>query len=79
MTPEQRATLRALLAAYDVASDELARLTTPRPFYEWSDEDGTVLWWRLGEPPYVGTTADADGRLNHRELFWTPIPTPRFP
>lgn len=69
----------AVIAERDAARAELARLTTPRPFVEWFEEDGPVLWWREGEPPYVGTPADADGRLAYRDLFWTPIPIPRFP
>jgi len=64
----------ALLAAYDAAHAELARLTTPRPFAEWHDDDGTALWWRDGAPYLVGTASDWV-----EALLWTPIPNPRFP
>lgn len=32
----------------------------PRPFAEWHEDHGNVLWWRLpvSEPPYCGTPLD---------------------
>ena len=81
--------LRALLTAYDSVCDELARLTTPRPFAEWHEGDGPALWWSRteGGEPYVGGPTDCDWRDFHDvteddgedDLFWTPIPNPRFP
>lgn len=36
------------------------RDTTPRPFCDWHEDRGSVLWWRIpiSEPPYVGTPLD---------------------
>ncbi|UZW54015.1 hypothetical protein NUH86_10760 [Sphingobium sp. JS3065] len=32
----------------------------PRPFHEWHEEDGPVLWWLwpIEQPPYVGSPLD---------------------
>lgn len=37
-----------------------ADLCQPRPFAEWHEDHGDVLWWRfpVSEPPYVGTPLD---------------------
>lgn len=33
---------------------------TLRPFAEWHEDHGSVLWWRfpIAEPPYVGNPLD---------------------
>jgi hypothetical protein len=32
----------------------------PRPFHEWHEDHGNVLWWLwpIKEPPYIGTPLD---------------------
>ena len=46
-----------------------AELYRPRPFSEWLEDHGNVLWWRLpiSEPPYVGTPNDL-GRTEVHEV-----------
>lgn len=41
-----------------------------RPFAEWHEDRGSVLWWRLpiSEPPYVGTPLDL-GRTMKIEVY----------
>jgi hypothetical protein len=55
-------------------SDEPAR-----PFEEWHEDVGPVLWWTfpVDEPPYVGTPLDTHWPRYH--THWTPIPVPRAP
>ncbi len=38
-------------------SQQLGHLLTPRHIDEWSEDDGTVLWWTnpISEPPYLGS------------------------
>ena len=38
----------------------MATKLTARPLEEWTEEDGTVLWWRfpIDEAPYVGSPLD---------------------
>lgn len=38
-------------------SEDLYRI---RPFCDWHEDHGNVLWWRMpiNEPPYVGTPLD---------------------
>jgi len=35
-------------------------LHRPRPFCDWHEDRGDVLWWRIpiSEPPYLGTPLD---------------------
>ena len=54
--------------------------TLARPFADWHEDIGPVLWWAfpIEEPPYVGTPLDAwfvDGKYTH----WTYIPEPVEP
>lgn len=39
-------------------TDDLHR---PRPFCDWHEDRGDVLWWRIPicEPPYVGSPLDS--------------------
>lgn len=50
-----------------------------RPFDEWHEDIGNVLWWRLPvcEPPYVGTPLDSNWDEEDEErMFWTPLVCP---
>jgi hypothetical protein len=40
--------------------DAFFRTQTPRPFHEWHEDKGPVLWWLwpIAEGPYVGTPLD---------------------
>lgn len=58
-----------------------ADLHSPRPFCDWHEDHGNVLWWSIPivEPPYVGTALDEEfdnlwppGRRFN--LWWTPLP-----
>ena len=42
--------------------NELPRQSIPRPFEEWHEDYGDVLWWRfpLEGPPYIGSPLDED-------------------
>lgn len=42
----------------------------PRPFCDWNEERGDVLWWRIpiSEPPYVGSPLDL-GRTVNIEIY----------
>lgn len=58
----------------------VGQATTPRPRSEWSDDDGTVLWWHLPicELPYVGSPLDDDWPGHDDDddewyTHWTPI------
>lgn len=48
-----------------------------RPFDQWTEADGPVLWWTspITEPPYVGTPLDTDWPYYH--THWTPLVVPR--
>jgi hypothetical protein len=50
-----------------------------RPFEEWHEDDGPVLWWAfpIEEPPYVGGPTDTHWPRYH--THWTPIRLPRAP
>jgi len=60
-----REALECAIAAADV--DDLHR---PRPFCDWHEDLGDVLWWRMPieEAPYVGSPLDhgriAEGTIN---------------
>ena len=56
-----------------------AAMIRPRPFEEWHEDFGNVLWWRfpVEEPPYVGGPLDSDWPGCH--THWTPIPLPEYP
>lgn len=70
--------------------DELDRITTLRPFDEWHEDHGDVLWWLwpIDQPPYCGTPLDDDwpwddsGHVTYGdrsfELLWSPLPADRF-
>jgi hypothetical protein len=80
-------------AAIDEIEQQLdaeARLHTPRPADEWTEEHGDVLWWHLPieEPPIVGAHAcmgemtrtgrPTDCRRLQEEgwlTHWTPLPS----
>lgn len=55
-------------------------LHTPRPYSEWQEEFGCVLWWLMpiDEPPYLGEPDCSDWPFGpeHYEnyLWWTPLP-----
>lgn len=56
-------------------------LHRPRPFCDWHEDHGDVLWWRIpiSEPPHVGTPLDTAwprwrGWSDDREFWWTPLP-----
>lgn len=48
--------------------DEIERLRrpTPRPYEEWAEHDGPVVWWKfpIDEAPYVGTPFDLGHTVN---------------
>lgn len=49
-----------------------------RPFSEWHEDYGDVLWWRkfpIEEPPYVGRPGD-DNWPDDYYTYWTPIVMP---
>lgn len=50
-----------------------------RPRDEWSESDGSVLWWKfpLVEPPYVGDLREDDFPDYH--THWTPLEVPDDP
>ncbi|MFH1184494.1 MAG: hypothetical protein V1755_05585 [Chloroflexota bacterium] len=48
-----------------------AKLRKPE---SWHDDDGAVLWWRDGEPPWVGTPLDSDWRGDDYFAGWTALP-----
>src|SRR5690606_13059004 len=61
------------------ARAEVERMRAVRPFDEWHEDIGSVLWWRLPvcEPPWVGTPLDSDWPyLEHARLAWTELPVP---
>jgi hypothetical protein len=47
------------------------------PVESWTDDDGPVLWWRSGEPPWVGSPLEDEWQEYGAEYFdgWTPLPT----
>ena len=51
----------------------------PRPFEEWNEDYGDVLWWKfpIEEPPYVGSPFDEKWPAYH--THWTPIALPQPP
>lgn len=48
-------------------ADDLHR---PRPYSDWHEDHGDVLWWRIpiSEPPYVGSPLDL-GRTMMVEIY----------
>lgn len=42
----------------------------------WDHDDGNVLWWRDGEPPWVGTPSDSDWPGDSYFAGWTRLPPP---
>jgi len=69
------AIVRAVIAAWSAAQPYLEA----RPYNEWHEDIGNVLWWRfpIEEPPYAGTPLDdawTDKYYTHFSLI--PIPTP---
>jgi len=55
---------------------EIDRLLTPRPYSEWHEDIGCVLWWMMPicEPPYCGGPDCSDWPYSTGEdLWWTPI------
>lgn len=61
--------------------NELPRQSIPRPFEEWHEDYGDVLWWRfpLEGPPYIGSPRDEDWVDDGYFTHWTPLPTPLEP
>jgi len=63
-------TLRAQLECAKAEAAELraklAGLTTPRHVSEWCEDEGPVLWWHPGEPPYCGTPNDCGHTVEMR-------------
>ena len=75
--------------APDQLAQQLADLSRLRPYAEWHEDDGPVLWWALyggsktvQEPPFhAGTPLDSDwqpplaaGTVD--SLYWTPLIDP---
>jgi hypothetical protein len=67
----------------DEARVQLESFETVRPFHEWNDADGAVLWYLLPvcEPAFhVGTPSDSDwpwdGDTPEAKIGWTRIPNP---
>ncbi len=79
----------ALLSERERDKARIAELETPRPFAEWHEDIGNVLWWQyeIQQPPYVGTPLDIDWPFSTDEddedlppededrdsLWWTPL------
>ena len=69
------------LAAYDAEQRRkiLADFHRPRPFSEWHDDEGDVLWFVLPieEAPYCGTP-NSEGwpwrPIHHEQLHWCRLP-----
>jgi len=73
-----------------VAGDEVVR-----PFHEWHEDYGDVLWWKfpVEEPPYVGTPNDLGYQIGHNHsrdpifvggwpgyhTHWTTLKVPKDP
>lgn len=72
--------LRKENAELRVRVDTLAdALLTPRPYSEYHEDFGAVLWWLMpiDEPPYVGAPDCSDwpfGPEHEKRLWWTPLP-----
>lgn len=68
-----------LLDALEEAEE--ARQPIPRPFEEWHEDYGDVLWWRfpLEGPPYIGSPLDEDWVDDGYFTHWTPLPIPQNP
>jgi hypothetical protein len=70
----------------DQFARQLADLSRLRPFDQWNDDDGVVLWWALQdgevvEPPaHVGTPNDSDWPTDYEApqftWYWSPLPSP---
>ncbi len=59
--------------------EERDRLTTPRPFEQWYEDHGNVLWHLMPicEPPFCGTPLDSNWPYfegDEERLWWTQIP-----
>ena len=67
--------LGKILAGIDIIDIDDAPVA--RPFAEWHEDHGSVLWWKfpVEEPPYVGSPLDADWPGYH--THWTPIICPK--
>jgi hypothetical protein len=65
----------------EAAAEEVRALYTPRPFAEYHEDIGAVLWWRfpIQEPPYCGWPEDDAGFIPGWHTHWTPIPKPTAP
>jgi len=54
------------------------RLHTPRPFDDWHEDIGNVLWWSfpISEPPFSGTPHDDDYPFDFDDhsVGWVPLP-----
>lgn len=65
-------------AARDAASSPAAsNAAVVRPFAEWHEDIGPVLWWYPDEPPYAGTPLDDDWPGYH--IWWSPMPDVELP
>lgn len=61
-------------------AEERARLHTARPYDEWHEDIGAVLWcvFPIESPPYCGTPLDSDfprdRNMEPLYTYWTPLP-----
>lgn len=57
---------------------KLDQLHTPRPFDDWHEDIGNVLWWSfpISEPPFSGDPHDSDFPFEHDDpsVGWVPLP-----
>lgn len=64
--------------AYVAQCEEVERLHTPRPFDDWHEDIGNVLWWSfpIEEPPYSGTPYDDEYPFEYDDpsVGWVPLP-----
>jgi hypothetical protein len=56
---------KSIRAAIEAMPD--ADLYRARPFCDWREDHGNVLWWRIpiSEPPYCGTPLDLGRKESH--------------
>ena len=63
------------------ANESIEQEPEPKPFDEWNEEDGNVLWFNrpIEEPPYCGCPLDSEWPWadwdKPKKLSWVPLPT----
>ncbi|MCH8326228.1 MAG: hypothetical protein IIB83_06685, partial [Bacteroidetes bacterium] len=54
---------------------DIQKFDTVRPYNEWHENFGPVLWWRfpINESPYVGSPRDTEWKDDYY-THWSPLP-----